>query len=174
MVGDVRQAAAAPGAPEQRRSADYTGAVYGSLLAASVVAGTSPRIEAPPPAALAALLLATGIVFWLAHAFARLVGDRTRGAAITWSEVRTVARHEWPIVQAAVPPAAAVGFLAVLGASDRAAAWAALLVAVAGQVGWAVYAAVNAGATRRLVIVAGVGNLMLGLLIVLLKATLSH
>ena len=139
-----------------------------------MVAGTSPRIEAPRPATLVALLLATGIVFWLAHAFARIVGDRTRGAAVTWSEVRAVGRHELPIVQAAVPPAAAAGVLAALGASDRAAAWAALLVAVAGQVGWAVFAAVTAGATRRLVVVAGLGNLVLGLLIVLLKTTLAH
>jgi hypothetical protein len=37
-----------------------------------------------------------------------------------------------------------------------------------------VYAAARAGATRRVMIASGAVNLVLGLLIVLLKATLSH
>jgi hypothetical protein len=36
------------------------------------------------------------------------------------------------------------------------------------------YAAARAGATRRVMIASGAGYLVLGLLIVLLKATLSH
>jgi hypothetical protein len=159
-------------APE-RRPSDYTGAIYGSLLAASVVAGTSPGQTPPRPLELIVVLLATGIVFWLAHVYAQLGGDRT-GPVLSRNEVRVAAAHEWPIVQAAVPPALAAGIGALLGLSNSGAAWLALLVAVAGQLGWALYAAARAGATRRVMIAAGAVNLFLGVLIVLLKAALSH
>lgn len=160
-------------ATPQRRPSDYTGAIYGSLLAASVVAGTSPGQKPTPPVELIVLLLATGIVFWLAHVYAQL-GVRLAGAVLSRKEIRVAAAREWPIVQAAVPPALAAGIGAAIGLSDAGAAWLALLVAVAGQLGWAVYAAARAGATRRAMIASGAVNLVLGLLIVLLKAALSH
>jgi hypothetical protein len=162
-------ARASPG----RRPSDATGAIYGSLLAASVVAGTSPGQTPPRPLELIVVLLATGIVFWLAHVYAELGGDPA-GPVLSRDELRVAAAREWPIVQAAVPPALAAGIGALLGLSNSGAAWLALLVAVAGQLGWAVYAAAKAGATRRAMIASGVVNLVLGLLIVLLKAALSH
>ena len=102
-------------AAQERKGADYAGAVYGSLLAASVVAGTSPRKSAPSPTELILLLLATGIVFWLTHVFAQLFGDRMEGTALTLKEFRAVATREAPIIQAAVPPALAAGIGALLG-----------------------------------------------------------
>jgi hypothetical protein len=172
-MSDGSSTGSARAAPE-RRPSDYTGAIYGSLLAASVVAGTSPGRKPAPPAELIVLLLATGIVFWLAHVYAQLGGDRLAGAFLSLNEVRVAAAREWPIAQAAVPPALAAGIGAGLGLSDSGAAWLALLVAVAGQLGWALYAAARAGATRRIMIASGAVNLVLGLLIVLLKAALSH
>ena len=170
---DGSSTGSARAAPE-RSPSDYTGAIYGSLLAASVVAGTSPGQTPPRPLELIVVLLATGIVFWLAHVYAQLGGDRLAGASLSRNEVRVAAAREWPIVQAAVPPALAAGIGALLGLSDSGAAWLALLVAVAGQLGWALYAAARAGATRRVMIASGAGYLVLGLLIVLLKAALSH
>ena len=60
---------------ERRAHADFTGGVYGSLLAASVVLGAGslgnfPRVE------LVVLLVLTGVVFWLAHVHAKLFGER--------------------------------------------------------------------------------------------------
>jgi hypothetical protein len=172
-MSDGSSTGSARAAPE-RRPSDYTGAIYGSLLAASVVAGTSPGQTPPQPLELSLLLLATGIVFWLAHVYAQLGGDRLAGTFLSLNEVRVAGAREWPIVQAAVPPALAAFIGALLGLSDSGAAWLALLVAVAGQLGWALYAAARAGATRRVMIASGAVNLVLGLLIVLLKATLSH
>ncbi|KUJ69610.1 hypothetical protein ACZ90_09775 [Streptomyces albus subsp. albus] len=156
-----------------RTEIDYTGAVYGSLLAASVVVGagtlgTFPRLE------LVLLLLITGLVFWAAHVFARLFGERIAQQRLDRGELRRVCVDEWPIVKAAIPPAVAVAISPLLGLDVRGTAWLALGVAVAGQVGWAATAALRAGASRRLVLVAGVVNLFLGLLIVLAKAVLQH
>jgi hypothetical protein len=154
---------------------DYTGAVYGSLLAGSVVVGAGAGGTSElSPLKLAGLLLATGLVFWLAHGYARLVGDQLRHAALGRQEIRHVARHEWPLFQTALPPAATAAVFGLLGASNSAAAWAALTAAVVEQVGWATFITVRSGAGRRLVLVAALVNLVLGLLIVLLKATLQH
>lgn len=172
-MGDGPVVHAAKAAPE-RQPSDYAGAIYGSLLAASVVAGTGPGQKPPQPGQLVVLLLATGLVFWLAHVYAHLVGEKASRALLSPTEFRACARREWPIVQAAVPPAAAAGIGALLGLSNSGAAWLALAVAVGSQLGWALYVAVKAGATRSRLVAAGVINLVLGLVIVALKAALTH
>src|SRR3954453_7078672 len=84
---------AAAGAPGDLR-ANYTGAVYGSLLAASVVVGAAVggggRLDVGP-GGVAALLIVTGLVFCVAHAYARLVGDRIEQKELTWREIGRVA-----------------------------------------------------------------------------------
>ncbi|MEU6845645.1 hypothetical protein ABZ930_27605 [Streptomyces sp. NPDC046716] len=158
---------------ERRAHADYTGGVYGSLLAASVVVGASslgvfPRLE------LALLLLATGVVFWLAHVHAQLFGARMAQRSLDRGTVLHVCREEWPIVEAAVPSIVAVLVSPLLGLGVRGAAWLALAVAVISQVGWATVGARRAGALWRQVVLAGAVNLVIGLLIVALKFALKR
>src|SRR4051812_4877681 len=93
---------------------DYAGALYGSLLAASVIAaagtaGDFPRFQ------LVVLLLVTGLVFWAAHVYAHLVGERLAGQRLGWAEARRVGWREWPIVEAAVLPSTAVALSPLLG-----------------------------------------------------------
>ncbi|MFF3910299.1 hypothetical protein ACFYZJ_31105 [Streptomyces sp. NPDC001848] len=150
----------------------YSGAVYGSLLAASVVVGAGslgsfPRLE------LVLLLLCTGVVFWAAHVFSRLFGARIVHH-LSWEEVRRACAEERPIIDAAIPPAGAVAISPILGLGVRGAAWLALGVALAGQVGWATEAASRAGASRRLMLLAGAINLLLGSVIVVFKVALQH
>lgn len=158
---------------ERRAHADYTGGVYGSMLAASVVIGAGslgsfPRVE------LVLLLLLTGLAFWIAHVHAQLFGARLAQQALDRRVVLHVCRDEWPIVNAAVPPAVAVAVSPLLGLDVRGALWLALSVAVAGQVGWSVAAALRAGASRRLLAITASVNLLLGLLIVSFKIVLTH
>ncbi|WUH89143.1 hypothetical protein OG900_02685 [Streptomyces sp. NBC_00433] len=152
---------------------DYAGALYGSLLAASVIAaasavGDSPRLQ------LVVLLLVTGLVFWAAHVYAHLAGERLAGRRLGWAEARRVGRREWPIVEAAVLPAAAVALSPLLGLGLSGTAWLALAIAVAQQVAWACIGALHAGASRAMASVEGMVNLVLGLAIVLAKASLGH
>ncbi|MGE7386311.1 diacylglycerol/lipid kinase family protein [Streptomyces sp. NPDC004126] len=153
--------------------ADYSGAVYGSLLAASVIVGAGslghfPKIE------LAVLLLGTAAVFWAAHVFAHLFGVSLANEPLTWAEFRKVCAEERAIVEAAVPPAASVAVSGLLGFDVAGTMWFALSVALAGQVGWAVAGAVRAGAPRRLVWMVAAVSLLLGLMIVVLKTALTH
>jgi hypothetical protein len=174
MTG-ARDVDASAGDPPVVDRPNYAGAVYGSLLAGSVVVGAAAGgISELAPLKLAGLLVATGLVFWLAHGYAGLVGDRLQHTTLGRQEIRRVARHEWPLFQTALPPAATAVVFGLLGASNGAAAWAALIAAVVEQVGWATFITVRSGATRRLVLVTALVNLALGLLIVLLKAALHH
>ncbi len=163
--------AASPGAPRRRERTDYAGAVYGSLLAASVIAAAGVS-EPHPRLALILLLVITGVVFWLAHVYAHLVGEREADGSITWREARRVGRHERPIIEAAALPAVAVLVSPWIGAGQN--AWLALGVAVGQQVTWATLGARQAGASNRQIAVEAVVNLALGLLIVLAKVTVGH
>jgi hypothetical protein len=158
---------------ERRARADYTGGVYGSMLAASVVVGAGdlgslPRLE------LVLLLLLTGVVFWITHVHAQLFGARLAHRSPDRRVVLQVCRDEWPIVKAAVPPAVAVAVSPLLGLDLQGALWLALSVAVAGQVGWSVAAARRAAASWRLVAATASVNLLLGLLIIAFKIFLKH
>ncbi|MFJ5827939.1 hypothetical protein [Streptomyces sp. NPDC093089] len=159
---------------ERREHADYTGAVYGSMLAASVVVGAGslgqfPRLE------LVALLLLTGTVFWIAHVHATLFGERlTQRRSPTRRIVLRACRDEWPILKAAIPPAVAVAISPLLGLDMPGTLWLALGVAIAGQIGWSTAAALRVGASRREVGATAAVNLLLGLLIVGFKLLLKH
>ncbi|QFR02369.1 hypothetical protein F9278_04165 [Streptomyces phaeolivaceus] len=161
------------GGGERRARADYTGGVYGSMLASSVIIGVgslgdSPRLE------LVLLLLLTGLVFWVAHVHAQLFGARLAQRGLDRRVVREVCRDEWPIVNAAVPPALAVAVSPLLGLDLSGSLWLALSVAVAGQVGWSAAAARRADASWGLVAVTASVNLFLGLLIIGFKLYLTH
>ncbi|MGP4086943.1 hypothetical protein [Streptomyces sp. KR55] len=158
---------------ERRARADYTGGVYGSMLAASVVIGAG-SLGSFPRTELVLLLLLTSVVFWIAHVHAQLFGARLAQQALDRRVVVHVCRDEWPIVKAAFPPAAAVAVSPLLGLDVRGALWLALSVAVAGQVGWSVAAARRAGASPRLMVATASVNLLLGLLIISFKIVLKH
>ncbi|MDF5752166.1 hypothetical protein [Spongiactinospora sp. TRM90649] len=153
---------------------DYTGAVYGSLLAASVVAGTSPGQNPPSGLVTGVLLLATGLVFWIAHVYSGLVGERRHRTRLSWAQARTVGARERPLLQAALPPAVAAVTAWALGLSGSTSAWLALATALTAQVAWAALAAVKARESTGIVVVAAVGNLVIGLILVLLKVLLTH
>jgi hypothetical protein len=156
------------------RRIDYSGAVYGSLLAASVITGSATPEDSPSPWSLVALLLATGLVYWMAHAYADFVGDREHGVSLSWAELRAAGVRDWPLVQAAYPPAAVALAGGLVGLADSTVAWAALFTAVAGQVGWSVVATAHGGADRRLVVASAIANLFFGLMLVALKTRLAH
>ena len=158
-------------APVQSQRTDYAGAVYGSLLAASVIAASDAH-GAHPRLSLIVLLVVTGIVFWMAHVYAHLAGEREAGKTVSWREVRSVGRHESPIVEATALPALAVLVSPWLGAGEN--AWLAIGVAIAQQVAWAALGARRAGASNWQVAAEAAVNLVLGLLIVVAKVAVGH
>jgi len=107
------------------------GFIYGTIVALAVlVAGA--RAFPHEAGHIAALVVATTIVFWLAHVYAHGLGRSVaRDRRLTLAELRDVARHEWAIVEAAMLPALPL-LLAAFGLiSTRFAVWLALGIGLA-------------------------------------------
>jgi hypothetical protein len=152
---------------------DATGAVYGSLLAASVIIGQAPLKESVPPVELAVILLATGAVFWLVHVYSRSLGHYVVDGRIHRHRLAHIMREESPIILAAIPPAVAALLAGAIGDASKAAWWA-FLVALAGQLVWAVVAAREAGQSRIGIVVTVMVNLAVGLVLIALKVFIGH
>jgi len=150
------------------------GFIYGTLVALAVVIAGA---KAYPDSAgnIVVLVVVTSFVLWLAHVYAhsvaRTVADEEH---LSMAEVRYIARREGSIIEAALPPVAAL-LLGVAGViSTSAAVWAALglgLAVLAAQ-GLTVARVERLGAVATCAVVAA--NLGLGLLLIGLKLLLTH
>src|SRR6185503_2412918 len=99
------------------------GFIYGTIVVLAVVVAGA---KAYPHSAtrIVILVAVTTVVFWLAHVYSHSLGRAVvRKEHLSLAEVRHIARHEGAIVEAAVPPVAAL----LLGAfgliSTQAAVW---------------------------------------------------
>jgi hypothetical protein len=154
-----------------RRSANLAGAIYGTIVATTVVAGLD-KANATPVRALG-LLLATGSFFWAAHVYAYLLADRIHGHHRMHPEdVRRMMWREWPLLRAVLPVAVPLAAGAAGVISAAAALFLALLVGVAMLVGWGVVFSRREGYGLAGVLAAATVNAAVGLFIVGLKAAL--
>jgi hypothetical protein len=152
----------------RRPEHDYTSAVYGSVLAASVIVSAG---DARSPVALAVLIVVSGFVFWIAHVYAATVASVHGGWHV--AAIRTGMQHEWPVAAAAIPPAIAALVCGwVPGISTANGSWAALIVAIAEQQLWG-WAAVRRAHLSGAILARTVAlNLFMGFVIVALKLAL--
>ena len=98
---------------------DYAGAIYGSILATSLIGALRQADVTSKEITLE--VGATMIVFWLAHTWAAIAGERIHlGHGLLWHRVRVLAREEWPIVEAGFVPLAALalGWIGVLDSTQ--------------------------------------------------------
>ena len=106
--------------PLVQQAHHLAGAIYGTILATSVVAAAGHNPETIDRAAL--LVLGTSVIFWLAHVYslglaARMVLRRP----VRRDELISLARAEWPMLQSSWPILLAL-MLGVVGVIDRATA----------------------------------------------------
>ena len=153
-----------------RQGRNYSAAVYGSVLAATVVISAG---DLRAPLTLVFLLLSSGVVFWLAHVYAATVAGVHGGWQV--GSIRTAMKHEWPVAFAAVPPAlAALVSALVTNVSVTDGVWAALVICIVEQQLWGLAAVRNANIvgvarTRTMLL-----NLFVGGVIVALKLAIGH
>jgi hypothetical protein len=148
-----------------RRERDYTSAVYGSVLAATVVVSSG---DLRAPGVLAILLIVSGLTFWVAHVYAATVAGVHGGWH--YGAILTGMRHEWPVAFAAVPPAVAAvicGLLPNVSVTDG--VWAALIVAIVEQQFWGFAAVRHAKLSGSALTKTVFLNVFMGLVIVALK-----
>jgi hypothetical protein len=150
------------------------GFIYGTIVVLSVIVGGA-RDFGHEPGHIAATAAVTCVVFWLAHVYAHTLGEAVaHEERLSRARLAVVARHESSIVEAAIPPIAALllGAAGVLEADT--ALWLAFalgLVVLAAQ--GVVYARVERlGRAASFTVVAA--NVALGLVLVALKLFVSH
>ena len=149
--------------------ARLTSSIYGTVLAIALIAAYSAEEELDSLLIAAALLVTLG-VFWLAHSQAELLAVRyAAGHGLSRKEVREHLRHGWPMVEAGFPPVGALLLGAVGLIGEDTAVDLALGVGVAELAAWGV----AVGVKERLGVLRTAGvtavNVSLGLAVVLLK-----
>lgn len=151
-----------------------SGFVYGTIVVLAVLVG---GVRAFPDDAgrIAAMVLVTCLVLWVAHVYAHaLAHSVAHDERVSVAELRLIARREGSIVEAAVPPLAAL-LLGVFDAvSTSTAVWLAFgagLAVLAAQ--GVVFARVERLRWPATLLVVG-ANLGFGLVLVALKVLLTH
>ena len=153
-----------------RTAGSVTEAIYGLILATSVIA-VSREDESSNAGQIAATVLVTGLVFWLAHVYARVLSRSiARHRMLNRSELREACRHDWPLVEVTVPLVLilALGVLDLV--PDRVATRAATLAALVQLGGAGAYAARKSGAGPGASVASAIIAVTLGSAVVLLKA----
>ena len=83
------------------RAPESAGAIYGTIAAMAVIAGTAKSSE---HGEALGLTIATLLVFWLAHVYAHALAHHLQGARrLDWSVVRAAMAEEWSLLQGPVP-----------------------------------------------------------------------
>ncbi len=147
------------------------GVVYGVITVGALMAAESGRHECYVDA-IASALIAT-LLYWLAHAYADLLGRRlATGERLTTVTLARALAHDWAIVRGAAIPLLALVIAWIVGASQEAGVTAALRTAVVTVVVFEVVAGIRAKSTPgELLLKAAVGVTM-GMAILALKGIL--
>jgi hypothetical protein len=146
---------------------DTAGAIYGTIIAMAVIAGTAAD---PGHGKALWLTAATLFVFWLAHVYAQTLSHHLRGARrLEWPAVKAAMVEERPLLEGPVPMLVilALGELHLL--EGRTAVRLALWLGVVELVTWGVLYARRQRWTWWPSLVAGGLNGLLGLAIVALE-----
>ena len=152
-----------------RTAGSVTEAIYGLILATSVIA-VSREYDSSNAGRIAVTVLITGVVFWLAHVYARVLAvslDHHR--LLSRSEVREALRHDWPLVEATTPLVVILALGAFDVVPDDAATVIAIVVALVELALAGAYAAHVRGSRTRGAVLSGAIAVALGGAVVLLK-----
>ncbi len=162
---------------ERRRShprpaTDFTAAIYGTILVGGVVAGFGHHEAEASTVALS--VLGTAAVFWLAHVWAHAMSERvTDPHGFSRAAFATIARSEWPMVQAATLPSVPLLLAWADAIGNDTGIDAALAIVVLQLFAWGLLVGRRTFDAWPLALVSGLVNGAFGLAIVFLK-TLIH
>ncbi len=151
----------------------YAAAIYGSIVAAALLSAFRDVHE--PPVATAASLLATVVVFWLAHVWSQITGQRIYdGTSFTPGRAWEIARAAWPLVASGAAPAVVLLVGAAVGISDRGASSCALALCWIQLAGWGFAVGRRASDRWEYATLSALVNFLLGVAVVGLEAIVLH
>jgi hypothetical protein len=147
------------------------GVIYGIITVGALMAAESGRHESYLDT-VASALVAT-MLYWLAHAYADLLGRRlATGDRLTAGTLARALAHDWAIVRGAALPLLALVIAWTAGASQEAGVTAALRTAVVAVVLFELVAGVRAKPTVGELVLKGAVGVTMGLAILALKGIL--
>jgi hypothetical protein len=124
VAASQRPAGGPDRAPGTRRAAG----IYGAIITAAIIAAVGGHL---PTLALAASVVVTLLVYWVAEEYAEILGQQATGGHLpTWAYVRATLASTWPMVSASYVPLLALVLARVAGAPAGAAANVGLAAAV--------------------------------------------
>jgi hypothetical protein len=147
------------------------GVVYGIIVIGALLAAESGRHESYLDT-IASAAIATAL-YWLAHAYAAVLGERlTRHARLTASALGRALAHDWAIVRGAALPLAVLALAWVAGATQQTAVTAALWSTIVSLVAFELIAGVRSRASPRELALEGAVGAAMGIAILALKIVL--
>ena len=151
-----------------------SGGVYGTIMVMAVLAAGAKAYQ-HQLLRLLAIVAITVLVLWLAHVYARGIAESLQlGRRLNFSELLSLARHEYSIVAAAVLPVVALAFGASHVLPERSAVllalWLGVVLLTAQGFRYARLEGLRGGAA----VLAIATNLGIGLTLVALEVWISH
>ena len=159
--------------PRPSQARDYAAGIYGSIVATAIV-GALRETDATA-GEMTVSVLATMVVFWLAHTWAAISGERIEaGRALPRQRVRALASEEWPMVEAGFGPVLALvlGWTGVL--DEDVAATIALAIGVIQLFSWGFLLGRRIYDRWLGAVLSGLANGLLGIGLVALEIAVSH
>lgn len=169
--GETGRARGAGGreAPQASPAGDYTAAIYGTIVVASVIAALGHEHVAA--GTVAGSVVSTAFVFWLAHTWAAGTAERVAsGGHLSRRRMAEIARHEWPMVESALLPLLPIALAAAGAWSDQTGTDVALAIVVAQLFAWGLVVGRRTYDRWPAALLSGVVHGAFGVLLVLLKA----
>jgi hypothetical protein len=146
------------------------GVVYGVITVGALMAAESGRHESYVDA-IGSALIAT-LLYWLAHAYADLLGRLATGEQLTAVALARALAHDWAIVRGAALPLLALVIAWIAGASREAGVTAALRTAIVTVVVFEMIAGLRAKSTPGELLLKATVGVTMGLAILALKGIL--
>lgn len=147
-------------------------AVHGTVLAGALIAvqGADDEIDV---SRLVWLVLLTQVVYWLAHVYAEVVGERIRTRTRPRPRaVRHLLDEEWPLVAVSFGPLAVIVVCSALGVSGNTSVLAGLWATMALLASWALLAGYRSQLRAREMLAYVAVSLALGGALIAIKSLL--
>jgi hypothetical protein len=171
----MRAWSAPAGTPWRRLAivvANPRGAIYGTIVASSMIAATSAGGKSPD--LILTTTVATLLVFWLAHVYAHFLDHEVRHDRTRWKVLASIMGQELSMVAAPALPI----LLLLLGAigllNERLAVQLALWTGVVQLFGWGIEVGRRRGRAWPAALLAGLINGSFGLVVIVLEVLLHH
>lgn len=145
------------------------GVITGTVVSAAVIAASAGHIE---ETRIVLAILGTAFIYWLAHLHARTLGDAVKHRTHPMAALREALAETWPILAAAVLPVVIMLIAKLVGADIRKAGWIAVIASTVLLAVYSFFAGRRGGLGIGGSLVSGAIGATLGILIVVMKASL--